>query len=173
MDIPIRPTKRRNIRKHCPLLKDDLEAADVVTVEHVKFATWQGTVVKAVLAPVDPLRAETMITGDRVGDRVLPVQEGPTADYHNVDIEMDEEIPIPRQNMVCAVLTFDSNNITSGNLQGRSTAYWGPNWNERLDRQTHVQSATSPRAAGGIVKIAYFMLNMYEKITCGKTPTSD
>src|ERR1700682_2376721 len=101
MDIPVRPTKRRNTRKDRPLLEGDLEAADAVTVEHVKVATWQGTVVKAVLAPVDPVRAETMITGDRVGDRVLPAQDGPSADYHNVDIEMDEEIPIPRENMVC------------------------------------------------------------------------
>jgi hypothetical protein len=93
MDIPVRPTKRQNTRKDCPLLEGDLEAADEVTVEHVKVATWRGTVVKAVLAPVDPLRAET--TGDRVGDTVLPTQEGPTADYQNVDIEMDEEIHIP------------------------------------------------------------------------------
>jgi hypothetical protein len=89
MDIPVRPTKRRNTRKDRPLLEGDLEAADEVTVEHVKVATRRGTVVKAVLAPVDPLRAET------TGDRVLPTQEGPTADYQNVDIEMDEEIHIP------------------------------------------------------------------------------
>jgi len=73
MDIPVRPTKRRNTRKDHPLLEGDLEVADEVTVEHVKVATRRGTVVKAVLAPVDPLRAET--TGDRVGDRVLPTQD--------------------------------------------------------------------------------------------------
>jgi hypothetical protein len=134
MDIRVRPTKRRNTRKDRPLIEGDLEAADAVTVEHVKVSTRRGTVVKPVLVPIDAVRAEAN------GDRLLPApQDGPTADYQNVDIEMDGQTQIPRRNMVRTgtrqqqtILTRNSNNITSGNLQGRLTASWQHNWNARL-----------------------------------------
>jgi len=104
MDIQARPRKKRRTRRDRPLLEGDTEAADAVTVEHVEVNTRRGTVVKAVLVPLDPSGAEIPEDG------ALPLEEGanPTG-FSPCDMDPVEVPGVPKRNMVkstCFVNVF-------------------------------------------------------------------
>lgn len=95
MDIQVRPHKKRKTRRDRPLLEGDTEASDAVTVEHVEVNTRRGTVVKAVLVPLDPSGAENP------EDRPLPWQEDPNPpDFSTCDMDPVEVSGVPKRNMV-------------------------------------------------------------------------
>lgn len=88
----MRPHKKRKTRRDRPLLEGDTEASDAVTVEHVEVNTRRGTVVKAVLVPLDPSEAENP------EDRPLPLEEDPNPPDFSTD---PVEVPsVPKRNMV-------------------------------------------------------------------------
>lgn len=93
----MRPHKKRKTRRDRPLLEGDTEAADAVTLEHVEVNTRRGTVIKAVLVPLDPSGVEIP------EDRALPLEQGenPT-DFSPCDMDPVEVSGVPKRNMVRA-----------------------------------------------------------------------